>query len=191
MNRTRFHIWLCWLLGVLLLPAVLAHPARVILLRHAEKPAEESDPHLSARGRQRADALAAWLTTNAVLTDRGLPAVLFASQVTDHGHGQRPRETLEPLAKKLGLPIQTPFRSENYHALARVVQDSQECDGKVVVICWVHEHLSKLAAALGVKPAPATWKGSVYDRAWVLDWKNDQPRLRVVPQRLLPGDRKR
>jgi phosphohistidine phosphatase SixA len=191
MNQHWLATWLGALTGLLLLPAASAHPARVILLRHAEKPADESSPHLSEQGRQRAEALAHWLTTNPALTNGGAPSVLFASQATDHGHGQRARETLEPAAREAGLPVRTPFRSEDYRALAREVLDSKAYEGKVVVICWVHEHLSGLAAALGVKPAPTAWIGSVYDRAWVLDWKTNQPTLSVVFQQLLPGDHNR
>lgn len=191
MNRCRLWGWLGGLIGLLLLPAACAHPARVILLRHAEKPAEAANPHLSERGRQRAEALAHWLTTNPALTNSGLPSVLFASQATDHGHGQRPRETLEPVARQMNLPVRTPFRSEDFRALAHEVLDGKDYQGKVVVICSTHEHLSGLAAALGVKPPPAAWNGRVYDRAWVVDWKTNQPTLRVVFQRLLPGDHRR
>ena len=60
-----------------------------------------------------------------------------------------------------------------------------------MVVCWDHEHLSELAATLGVRPEPPKWKGSVFDRVWVLTPKNGAMKMEDLPQRLLPGDSKR
>ena len=67
---------------------VLARPARVILLRHAEKPPGESNVHLSERGESRARALVAFLATETVLGTNGPSAGLFAPQVTRRGHSR-------------------------------------------------------------------------------------------------------
>ena len=185
----RFY-WLMSLELVLVTPA-FARPTQVILLRHAEKPADESDVHLSDRGRERARALVNFFTATPALTNTGLPTVLYATRMTRTGKSQRPRETLEPLAKHLRLTIQTPFLAADYAALARHVLTSPACDGKTVVLCWVHEYLPELAAAFGIKPVPRSWKSGVFDRVWVIHWKEERPELQIVPQRLLVGDTKR
>jgi len=167
---------------------IQARPAEVVLLRHGEKPEDPEAVHLDERGRQRAAALPGWFATNSVISLKPGEVVLVASQVTRHEHGQRPYETLTPLARKLHLPVQTPFAASDHKNLARWVLTAPECEGKTVVICWVHESLPELAADLGVKSVPKPWKGHVYDRVWVIRWPKQKAKLIDLPQRLLPGD---
>lgn len=188
MRRPRLRAWQPALLALVLASSASARPAQVILLRHAEKPANEADIHLSERGRERAQALVGFFTSNPAVTNRGAPSMLFAPQVTHRGHSRRPGETLEPLAKQLGVSIRTPFLAADYARLAQQVLTSPECDGKTVVICWVHEYLPELATALGVKPTPPRWKDHVFDRVWIIHGREDKTKLKDVPQRLLPGD---
>jgi hypothetical protein len=166
----------------------LARPARVILLRHAEKPPDESAVYLSERGKARARALAAFLTSEPVLGTNGQPAALFAPKVTGRGHTFRPFQTLEPLGEHLRLSVQTPYGPRDYAALARHVLSDPGLDGKAVVVCWIHDYLPALAKALGVKPRPARWKASVYDRVWIVTYKGHNAVLSDLPQNLLPGD---
>jgi len=179
------------LIALLLLVGVQlawARPARIILLRHAEKPANESNVHLSRRGEERARALVTFLTTNPALTTNGLPAALFAPKITSRGHSRRAYETLEPLAKHLKLLVHTPYAADNYAALARHVLHDSEYDGKSIVICWVHDFLPELAEALGVRSGPDNWKKSVFDRVWVVSYREHRVSLASLPQNLLPGD---
>src|SRR5947207_1437256 len=84
---------------------LLARPAEIILLRHAEKPPDESNVHLSATGKERAHALVQLFTNTPALTTNGLSVALFAARPLSRGHSKRPVETLEPLAKYLKLHI--------------------------------------------------------------------------------------
>ena len=181
----------CRLILLLVLIAaetVLARPTQVILLRHAEKPPDESDVHLSERGESRARALVAYLTTKPAFVTNGLPAALIAPKVTRQGRSRRPYETLEPLAEHLKLSIQTPYRPSDYAALAKHVLSDPALDGKTVVVCWIHDYLPALAKSLGVKPEPARWQGSVYDRVWLITYTDHGAALANLPQNLLPGD---
>jgi hypothetical protein len=176
------------LLFFLIAETGLARPARVILLRHAEKPPDRSDVYLSERGRARARALAAFLTTEPVLGTDGQPAALFAPKATRGGHTFRACQTLEPLGERLTLSVQTPYGPGDYAALARHVLSDPALDGKAVVVCWTHDYLPALAKALGVKPKPPRWKASVYDRLWIVTCKGRNAVLSDLPQNLLPGD---
>src|SRR4051812_18913247 len=64
----------------------------VLLVRHAEKAAEGEDPPLTPAGQQRAVALAG------VAADAGVD-VIYTTQL------RRTRETAQPLADRLGVPI--------------------------------------------------------------------------------------
>jgi hypothetical protein len=166
----------------------LARRARVILLRHAEKPPDESNVYLSERGKARARALVAFLASQPVLGTNGPPAALFATKFTRRGHSLRPYETLEPLAKHLKLSIQMPYGPSDYAALATQIMSDPALDGKTVIICWIHDYLPAMAEALGVKPEPARWEGSVYDRFWIITYEAHRAILADLPQSLLPGD---
>jgi hypothetical protein len=181
-------LWSILLVSWMAFPTAFARPAEIILLRHAEKPAFDWNVHLSKEGRKRAAALADFLTTNPLLLSNGLPAALFAARPTFRGHGRRPAETLEPLARKLKLPIQTPEPAKDAASLAAWIMRDASLDGKTVVVCWVHEDLPALAAAFGVKHPPSHWKSSTFDRVWVITYDRNKARLRDLPQRLLPGD---
>ena len=167
---------------------VLAAPARVILLRHAEKPPDESSVHLSERGQSRARTLIALLEVRSVMGTNGPPAALFAPKFTRQGHSRRPYETLEPMAEHLKLSVQTTYGPSDYAALAKRVFSDPALDGKTVIVCWIHDYLPALAKALGVRPEPARWKSSVYDRVWVITYEDHHAVLADLPQKLLPGD---
>ena len=165
---------------------VLAQPAQVILIRHAEKPEDPQALHLSREGEKRARDLVNFVTTDPQLTKSGLPVALYATRATRHGHGQRTRETITPLAKELHLPIEAPYFSENFEALARSILSNPKYQGMSVLICWNHEHIPQLASALGVHPQPPKWKENVYDRVYLISYHDGKATLTDLPQRFLP-----
>jgi hypothetical protein len=178
---------MAWTKGVLILLFALlmsasahttvAQPAQIILLRHAEKPADPEDPHLSPAGVKRAERLVSFIMTDPVMSRFGLPVAVFATQSTKHGNGQRTQETVAPLARALKLPVQTPFLSKDYSALAKLILANPAYAGKTVLICWNHEEITQLAGALGVKSGPQKWKGSVFDKLYVISYQNRKPTL--------------
>lgn len=72
----------------------MGKPSRVLLLRHAEKPKGDNDPHLSDRGHERAAALAVRIPHVF-----GRPDQLFATAPSSESN--RPVETLTPLSSAL------------------------------------------------------------------------------------------
>jgi hypothetical protein len=154
-----------------------AGPAQIILLRHAEKPADVENPHLSPAGVKRAEQLVTFITKDPAMARLGMPVAVFATQTTKHDNGQRTQETVAPLARALKLPVQTPFLSKNYNKLAKQILANSAYSGKTVLICWTRDEIPKLAAALGVKPQPAKWKESVFDRVYVISYQNGKPTL--------------
>jgi hypothetical protein len=171
--------------------SVRAQPAQILLLRHGEKPDDKAAVHLSVRGEDRAEALAKLFGLRSSWTSNAPVAALFASRVTRHDHSHRTGETLGPLSHALGLPIQTPFDSDDYRPLARQILANRSYQGKTVVICWTHHNMAELASALGVHPQPEPWKEKVFDRFWQLRFAEGRVKWREVPERLLPGDSKR
>jgi hypothetical protein len=162
------------LLSVLSSPVLtqspVTRPAQIILIRHAEKPSDPEDPHLSRAGVKRAEQLLSFITTDPAMSRFGLPVAVFATQTTKHDNGQRTQETVAPLARALKLPVQTPFLGTDYGRLAKLILANPTYAGKTVLICWNHEEIPELAAALGVTPKPPKWKAGVFDRVYVISY---------------------
>jgi hypothetical protein len=177
-------------LFVLLMGIQLAssQPREIVIIRHAEEPRGDSI-HLSAKGQRRAEALAEFFQTNAIVTQNGRPVALYAPKPKPN-KSRRGEETLIPTSRALGKPIREPFAQEQYAALAQSILRNPTFRGKTVVIAWTHSYIPQLAAAFGVRPTPHTWKSSVYDRALVIT-RARQVTVRDIPQRLLPGDSRR
>jgi hypothetical protein len=171
---------LTWIKGAIVLLSVFpaprpAHspvtrPAQIILIRHADKPADPNDVHLSKAGVKRAEQLVSFITTDPAMTRFGLPVAVFATRTTKDSHGQRTQETVAPLARALKLPVRAPFLGKDYAALAHLILADPAYAGKTVLICWNHEQIPQLAAALGITPEPPKWKGSEFGLVYVISY---------------------
>lgn len=158
-------------------PAPVQRPANIILIRHGEKPADPNDPHLAPAGVKRAEKLVAFVTRDPAMTALGTPVAVFATATTKGDDGQRTQETVAPLARALSLPVQTPYHGKDYAALAKQILANPAFAGKTVVVCWNHEEIPELAAALGVTPQPPKWKGSVFDVVYVISYRDGKVSL--------------
>jgi hypothetical protein len=182
---------------------------KIMLIRHAEKPAEDPPPHgvdedgdhdseaLTVRGWQRAGALAVLLAPSAgPLQNVALatPRFVFASK-TDKGNGSdRPQQTVTPLIDKLGKAVRVNFElgiGEESELAARAMA----CDGPVL-ICWAHGEIPDIVKGLALSKktaaiVPEEWPDARFDLVWVFDLDPDSPdyRFSQQPQLLLSGDR--
>jgi len=151
---------------------------RVVLLRHAEKPADPKDPHLSPAGQARAKMLATMIPERFPN-----PGVLFATH--NSNDSDRPEETLQPTADALRMYLHHHFQDAQYPALAAKLTDPAY-DVTLAIVCWHHGELPELTVKLGVpqavvnatkpilQPVPANGKGKwdpqAFDYFWILDF---------------------
>lgn len=136
----------------------------VLIVRHAEKPAEGTS--LTPQGFARANAYAKYF---APFFLDGKPLEINALYAGQDSKGSvRPRLTLEPLSHALHLPLNTDFSTENPEALATSLKSSTH--GNHVLIAWRHKKIPALITALGGDPAQllaaSAWPDDVYD--WVV-----------------------
>lgn len=183
--------WIIPLVLFLGIALATAQPAQIILLRHAEKPDDESHDHLTERGHERARALVGLFTNTPARTTNGLPVALYVPRVSRNRTSVRPYETLEPLAKHLKLQVFSPYQAKEYEELAAMILKNPDYRGRTVVICWVQDFLPELAQAFGVKGKKTSWKASDFDRLWLITFRDGKAVLANLPQRLLPGDSRR
>ena len=187
-------------------------PVKVMLIRHAEKPVGADPPHgvsidgvadpesLTPRGWQRAGALVGLMAGSFRASGDGqdagrtlpTPTHLFASKVGPGSGSRRSLETLEPLADRLGLAVDTRFLKEEPGPLVAAIT---AVDG-VVLAAWEHRLIPTIATLIlggpGASPVvPAVWPDDRFDVVWVFERSDGTPALvfRQLPQLLLSGDR--
>ncbi len=119
-----------------------AAPTVVVIVRHADKAAEPAnDPPLTATGVERAQALVA------LLSDAKVSVVM-------HTPTTRTRETVRPLAEKLGLtPVVLPLGPAAVHAAA-VAEAVRQHPGQTIVIAGHSNTIMRYIAALGGPTRP-------------------------------------
>lgn len=152
-------------------------PARLLVLRHAEKTGDKRDKHLSGPGWERAEKLAAYLPQKF-----GKPDFLIAA--SNSQKSKRPVETLEPLAKALGLSIEASLDDEEITELLQFLEEDARFAGRFGIISWRHANLGPLIAALGAPSgsAPEQWDPAVYDLIIDVTFGPGAPAVRQIKQ---------
>jgi len=162
-------------------------PATIMLIRHAEKPAEGMD--LSPVGFERAKVIPKLFGGAGAAAPHNLPKpdLLFATHVGKNSN--REVETIIPLSAALGLPISHDIMDKDFATLAKELLSGRYA-GKVVLVAWHHGSLPAFAKALGAVPPYDPWPDTQFDRVWRIDYVGGKAKLTDLPQGLMPGDSK-
>ncbi|WP_329200086.1 MULTISPECIES: hypothetical protein [unclassified Streptomyces] len=174
-------------------PEALPEDALVMIIRHGEQPPpgdtgedEDGTEHpgsLAGRGERRAEELRR-LFPPAARAPLPRPAALFATG--GPSAPARCKQTVEPLATALHLPVRTEFAVGAEPALAQAVLAAR----MPVLVCWEHPGIPRLVRALGVHQVlgvPAAWPDR-HDLVWMFTRHRGRWSFRELPQHLLPGD---
>ena len=167
--------------NLLLSANLAAQPQQILIIRHAEKPDDTKDSHLTARGYARAAALVQYFSGSFSTAD-----FLYATQKSSGSN--RPVETLTPLATALHMTINSSIADADYATLAQQILTDPQYAGKMLIVCWHHGTIPALARALGVDKPPTSWLDAVFDRVWRIQYSDGQVIFDNLPQRLLFGD---
>jgi hypothetical protein len=159
--------------GILLSGVSARADVKLVMFRHAEKPAAGLG-QLSCQGLNRALALPAVL-----LGTYGQPAALYAPNpgVVKEDEGQpynylRPLATIEPTAIRAGLPVNTTWGWRDIGALQEELLKPAH-DGQTLYFAWEHHELEDLARALlatrgGDPGLVKKWHDGDFDTVYVL-----------------------
>lgn len=162
-------------------------PAKIIIIRHAEK--SPSTNELSLKGRERAAALVPYFLETPDLITFGTPFAIYASVPPKPDFFRRAIETVQPLADNLKITIRSTFESNDFKRMAEEIKTNPAYNGKTILICWENNFIPELTRAFGALQTPATWVESVYDRTWVITFQpSGKTKFQNIPQRLLYGD---
>jgi hypothetical protein len=195
-------------------------PETIYLIRHGEKPADppsaspgqsppapvapfgvdfqgDEDPHsLLPLGWQRSGALTVLFDPALAPLQAGLqtPGTLLSPSYGDPDKtaNHRTYQTIAGLGARLGIQIVSAFAEGQEPQLAASVVSSYS---GVVLICWEHEHIPALAAALPTAAGtviPQAWPGDRFDVIWTFTLvpgpTGAQYTFGQIPQQLLSGD---
>jgi hypothetical protein len=176
---------------------------KIMLVRHAEKPAKDDAPYgvnrkgernkesLAVRGWQRAGALTnLFVPANGHFQHPSLakPQFLYASKPLVRKGSRRPLQTIAPLAEKLAIEINSEFQRSDFESMLEEVFSHKG----VVLICWQREYIPDIASLIlgNNRMVPSEWPEDRYDMIWVFDLLRSSSRYKFkqVPQKLLGGD---
>jgi len=165
-------------------PAASSGPSQVLILRHAEKPADPHNPDLSPIGVARAAMLAKAIPDY-------FPQIDFLFAAAPSKQSNRPVETLTPLAQALAMPLDTDIADSGYEVLAADLLSDARYAGKRIVICWHHGNIPELALGLkvpeaAIKNAPGMvgmhWDANVFDAFWLIKLAGGMASLTISKQ---------
>ena len=139
----------------------------ILLIRHAEKPPEDSsDRGLIPAGYARARAYANYFQ-NFAMDGRKLhiDTVIAAA---DSKKSERPRLTVEPFGKASGLALEQPFADKQVKELAGSLAAGR--GHRTMLIAWRHGKIPALLESLGADPKAllpnGAWPPETFD--WVI-----------------------
>jgi hypothetical protein len=174
----------------------------IMVIRHGEKPDEdvsplpgisvdgaEDDSSLTKVGWDRANALANVFDPAQGPVRPGLakPGAIFAAGAKEDGEGKRTRETIGPLAHKLGIQMNIDYGKGDEESLVAAATSQPG----PTLICWQHGEIPAIAAAFGsVSPTPPDeWPDDRFDVVWTFTKTASGWRFAQVPEMALPSDK--
>lgn len=163
----------------------MGYPKEILIIRHAEKPADVINENLSTKGYERAAALAYYLPATFGTID-----YVFAAGVGQKSHSKCPRETVTPLAERLGKKLHDSYLKYEYkEMITHIFNDDKYTDSKIVV-AWQHTDIEDISNAFGTQDVPTSkWPGDCFDLVWKLTYNGDKTySLAQIPQLLMYGD---
>jgi hypothetical protein len=163
----------------------MGYPKEILILRHAEKPTDTSNENLSAKGYDRAAALANYLPNTFGTID-----AVFAAGVGAKSNSERPRETVTPLAEKLGKKLNDTYLKFQYQEMITYILGDDAYTDTTIAIAWQHTDIATIATAFGAEKVPVTkWPEDCFDLVWKLTYNGNKGySLAQIPQLLMFGD---
>ncbi|KAF8952582.1 hypothetical protein BGZ46_003436 [Entomortierella lignicola] len=124
-----------------------AHRPTVYLIRHGEKPSN-GNVRLSSDGEKRAQCLRKVFGSS---SDYNIGYIMAQAYKSD-GSRERPYLTVKPLAKDLGLKVDTSCGRDDHKCVKKAVKKFHGSGN--ILICWEHAALTNIVESLGDSNAP-------------------------------------
>lgn len=179
--------------------------ATLLMIRHGEKPSTgglgvdddgNADPDgLTTTGWARAGALVTLFAPNSTTVNSALPSPGALVTPKYHRPVHRSNLTLLPLSRRLGVAILAEHAVDAHPS--KIVDSLLALETEVVLLCWEHHHLVKIAGAVthtlpvaNSGDIPTSWPDGRFDLIWRFD-RDEQAQTWAFAshdQQLLAGD---
>jgi broad specificity phosphatase PhoE len=171
----------------------------VMIIRHGEKPEDDSTPGLDERGVEDNSSLTAvgWDRAHrladlfdpaqgALRPGLARPTTIYAAGANEDGEGQRTRETVKPLADRLGLQVNTSYGKGDEEKLIEHVLSQPG----PTLISWQHGEIPAIAEIFpsATPTPPSEWPDDRFDVVWTLTKTADGWHFAQLPELVLPQD---
>ena len=145
-------------------------PARILLMRHAEKTGDVEDIHLSKAGVKRAERLATYIPETF-----GKPDFIFAAARSKRSI--RSIETMQPLAAAIGTEVRFDVEDRDFPLLVDDLRTNPQYRGALIVVCWHHGKIPEIAALLGAPDGsyPRDWQDETFNLILEFDYGRNLP----------------
>ena len=153
---------------------------KVVLIRHAEKPAKGYN--LTCQGINRSLQLVPLLHSRFGVPNAIYVPTLAQGDTTKHA---RMFQTISPFAGRYNLLINTSFHEDDTAAIGQAIRQQKG----VVFVVWEHSRLPAIARSLGVRDNLLHWHDDDYDSIWIVTYVNGQPVLTADREGLHPGEK--
>lgn len=156
---------------------VVAQSVKIVIIRHAEKPANGNN--LSCQGFNRSLLLPA-----AIVAKVGVPNYIYVPSPNHSDEVKRTRmfQTVSPLAVKYNKSINTAFEVDDAKKLAKAVLAQKG----TVLLCWEHHEIQNILEALGVKAKKLKWNDGDYDSMYIITYVKGKAILKLDRENLQP-----
>jgi hypothetical protein len=150
---------------------------KVVLIRHAEKPAKGYN--LTCQGVNRSRQL-----PDVLYSRFGIPVATYIPRLDQGDTTKHARmfQTIVPFASKYNLIIDSKYEEDDSTGLAKEIGDKK---GTVLVV-WEHKRIISIARALGVKDERLHWSDEDYDSIWIVTFHNGAATLTKEKEGLKP-----
>jgi len=175
-------------LVMVIAPSVFGIPKNVIIIRHADR-VLPSGVCLSLQGLERAAALAYYFSGTSIYNTPPITHIFAAYSNKPPQPYIRCKQTCQPLAHHLKIPINTDFDQHHVTEVAKEILTNPKYDNATVLMCWEHMHIAPLVVAFGAKD-PGFWPHHIFDQVYMLSFEeNGKLKFQKFLQELLFGDR--
>ncbi|KAF9892749.1 hypothetical protein FE257_001151 [Aspergillus nanangensis] len=159
------YLFLVSILFVFVASSATHHPT-LYLIRHGEKSGDPKDDGLNADGVKRAQCLRDVFGASSPYQI----GYIMAPKVNSKGEHRRSYETVAPLAKDLGLPVDTSCRRNHARCVARRIRNYRGSGN--ILVSWRHSKIKDILKDLK-NHKPPEYPGDRFDLIWTLPYPFD------------------
>ena len=154
-------------------------PSHILIIRHGNKPDDDTIFQLSPEGQTRAEQLVDWGKTGALAYTENKPiSAIYTPLPKPNADDERPILTAMPLAFGQQLPVFSQYVSEDTKSLVSYIQSNPFIQDKAILIVYEHTCIQQLLLDLGIDPKKVPyWQSDDFASVAIVKFEDGTPSL--------------